>query len=135
MKTTIIIKGMDQVRHVIDLLTRLPLDGTKCVEIKDFKKKRSLDQNSLLHKWLTVIADETGNSLEAVKDEMKRKFLGVVMREFTYPNGKVAMLPSLRSTTELNTKEMTTFLNQIEALASEFGIILPHPEDLYWSIQ
>jgi hypothetical protein len=38
----------------------------------------------------------------------------------------------LRSTTDLKVGEFKDYLEQIDIFASEYGIVLPRPEDLYF---
>lgn len=106
------------------------------VEIKRFERSRSLAQNNLLHMWLAIIAKETGNTLDAVKTEAKRRILGVRLVEYTNHKTKeksiTAVIPSIN---ELTVKEMTVLLNGVEEIANELGIVLPFPEDLVWSIK
>lgn len=97
------------------------------VEIKRYRKKRTVSQNSLLHMWLSCIAQETGNTLEDTKYAYKVKFLPkkkliIFGNEIERPLG----------TSELDTKQMTDFMNLIEADAAGEGIVLPHPDDLHW---
>jgi uncharacterized membrane-anchored protein YitT (DUF2179 family) len=77
------------------------------IEIKDDKESRSVKQNRLYWEWVSVIGGELGYT----KDETH------VM---------------LRSTTKLKVKEFKDYLEQIDILMSEYGIILPRPEDLYY---
>lgn len=105
------------------------------IHVEPFERNRSLAQNRLFHKWIGVIGDETGNELEAVKSEMKRLFLGSNISGFRDPKtGTMQITASLRSTTELSVKEMSDFMNKVLAWSGEMGIILPCPEDLYWSV-
>lgn len=124
---TIIIRGQDQkdyAKHLIDALTLAPV---MCVEIKRLQSKRSLSQNALLHKWFGVIADETGDTPDGVKDDLKQMFLPKVERESRI-TGEVSMGP--KRTRDLTKEEMRDFMTRIEAWAATWGIALPHPENL-----
>lgn len=126
---------------MIDIILRSPeqkvwakgqidaLDLTKpwVLTLRRHTKKRSTSQNSLLHKWLDIIADETGNSPEDVKEAMKEEFLGMVEVDV---GGRPYMVR--KHTSSLTTEEMTTFLNQIYAFAAQdLDIRLPVPEDAH----
>lgn len=94
------------------------------ITVEPYRKKRSLNQNAYLHMILGVIANETGNSIEDVKEFYKYQYLG------TKPIlvGEIDCFVS-RSTTELSTKEMADFTEKIIAHAqTELGIILPAQE-------
>ena len=97
------------------------------VEIKRYRKKRTISQNSLLHKWLACISDETGNILEDTKNAYKEKFLPSKTVEIFGDTIEIRT-----GTHELNTKQMTDFMNLIEADAAGEGIVLPHPDDMHW---
>jgi len=113
-------------QSVLDLIGSLNLSKPWSVTVAAKKSKRSIDQNSLMWKWLTMIADETGNSANDVHEWCKNEFLPPV---FVTVNGKTHKCR--RSTTDLNTADMTLYLDRINAWAgSELGILLPHPDDL-----
>ncbi len=106
----------------------LDLTNPWVLTIKRHTKKRSISQNNLLHKWLDIIADETGNSPEDVKEAMKEQFLGMV-------EVSIGGMPYMvrKHTSALSTEEMTTFMNQIYVFAAEdLDIHLPVPEDLHF---
>jgi hypothetical protein len=44
----------------------------------------------------------------------------------------LSVIKELRSTTKLKVKEFKDYLEQIDILMSEYGIILSRPEDLYY---
>ena len=62
MKKTIILTGQEQVDLAIDILSNLILVPVHQLEIKPFKKDRSLAQNSIYWKWLTILGNEYGDS-------------------------------------------------------------------------
>lgn len=98
------------------------------VEIKKKTIRRTLPQNSLYWLYVTCIADETGNDKEAIHDELRRLFLPVHSGEL---GGRP--IEKLTSTTTLNTVQFTHYIDKIVAFAaSEIGIALPDPSDLYW---
>ena len=72
-----------------------------------------------------------GGELGYTKDEthviLRDKFLG-----YTETTTKLSVIKELRSTTKLKVKEFKDYLEQIDILMSEYGIILPRPEDLYY---
>ena len=87
---------------------------------------RTISQHRLYWLWVTCIEQETGNDKETLHEYFKQEFLGrqsvQIFNTEVYP---------LRSTTGLNTKEFTDYLNKIQVFASsELGIVLPNPIDL-----
>jgi hypothetical protein len=116
-------------QKVIDYVTRLPDGKQYTVEIKRKREKRTIDQNRLYWLWLSCIMDETGEHKDALHEFFKSYFLGVT-ENFVFDKYQV-VIPN--STTKLNTKEMTDYLERVQQFANvELGIVLPNPEDLYW---
>jgi len=149
MKT--IIRTESDRNRAVEIVSRLNLDKPQEVEIREWKKNRSAAQNSLLWKWLTVIAAELGESKEDVHERCKERFLVPILRrddpDFAAMIGSVNAVHAqgmkaealalkreivrLTSTTQMNVHQFTEYLNDIELDARNLGIILPHPEDLY----
>ena len=111
--------------HLMAAISRLRLDKPLEVIIQPHRKKRSLSQNAYLHMILGIIADETGNSLDDVKEAYRDMFLGKVPMQW---GGEERMVG--RSTTTLDTMEANVFIDKIRAhAATELGIVLPLPEE------
>lgn len=149
MKT--VIRTESDRNRAVEIVSRLNLDKPQEVEIREWKKNRSVAQNSLLWKWLTVIAAELGESKDEVHERYKEKLLVTILRrddpDFAAMIGSVNAVHAsgmkseamalkkeivrLTSTTQMNVHQFTEYLNDIELDARNLGIILPHPEDLY----
>ena len=97
------------------------------IEIKDDKESRSIKQNRLYWEWISVIGGELGYTKDETHAILRDKFLG-----YTETTTKLSVIKELRSTTKLKVKEFKDYLEQIDILMSEYGIILPRPEDLYY---
>ena len=97
------------------------------VDIKRYRKKRTHSQNKLYWLWINCIAQETGNKPEDIHDYLKDRFL---------PKREINVFGEIKqvsfSTTELNTKQFTDYLNAIDADVSTEGIRLLYPDDLHW---
>lgn len=95
------------------------LDGKEVTASMEKRRKvRSLDQNS--YYWKVVIgmlAEYCGDFPEAIHDACRMKFL-------TDHSGK---LPTIRSTTSLDTKEFSDYLENCIQLAAELGVVIPNP--------
>ena len=98
------------------------------VTIVRHKERRTVDQNRLLWFWINCISDETGQDKNDLHEYFKQKFLGFNTRTMF----GVQVYKSV-STSSLDTKQFTQYLEHIRAFAStELGIKLPNPEDQYW---
>jgi len=99
------------------------------VDISIKRDKRTLSQNSTYWLWITAIQQETGNDKNLLHEYFKQKFLGTENITVFDNNLNVTV-----STTRLDTKQMTDYLNRIQEFANtELGILLPNPDDLIWA--
>ena len=105
-----------------------PLDGSIRITMGKNKVKRSDSQNSLYWLWLTIIGDEIGYTKPEIHDALRAELL---MPE-TYRDLQGATHECLPSTSKMKLGEFAEYLNAIERWASAEGMILPHPEDVYY---
>ena len=111
------------VSYLMDHLTDI-VDPQE-ITISQYKKRRSLEQNSLYWCWLSFIREHTGTSKEALHIYYKSKFLPFHIEEV---NGEDVRI--YKSTTDLNVQEFTDYLSEIEDHARDFhNLILPTQED------
>ncbi len=120
----------------------LSADEPMQVDIKPFKRNRSVSQNALMWQWLTIIGGELGNTKDEQHRQCKELFLvPILMRDdpdvermgqMLEQTGDIGRLAAVLSTTHLTTAQFTAYLQDIEALAGELGITLPHPADHYY---
>jgi len=96
-------------------------DNNKNVELKEIRKKRTLNQNSYLHVLISLYCIEFGYNREEGKVHLKR--LCDFMRYDK--NGEVF----LKRSRDLNTKEMTIFIDWIRNHSSMEGCYLPTSEE------
>ena len=88
---------------------------------------RTLSQNALMWLWFACIERETGTDKLDVHDYYCRKFLP---RQICM-NGNIVSV--VGSTSKLNTIQMKTFMDKVQAdAATELGINLPLPVDQYY---
>ena len=101
------------------------------IDVSVKRKLRSNSQNKLYWVWLGLIAKE------ATRQDGEKKYTAddfhLAFRKM-FLNESVGVIVKIQSTTELDTKEFTKYLDRIqkwvwEHLSSEF--IFPLPEDLY----
>ena len=107
--------------HALDTIKALDIATVYEVTIKPYKRNRSLEQNSLMWKWYSIIADDLGYTTEEIHEEFMRKLLIPITMQT--PSGLVEVY----STKKLKVKEMTAYLEGIERTATEMGIALPRP--------
>jgi len=114
--------------EAIEEVQALDLSKPWKVEIGLYKRNRSLAANNLYWMWITGIGKKLGYSTDEMHVVLALKFLPHVIVEW---GGRKIELA--KSTSSLNVKEFTEYLNQIEIFAStELGLNLPHPEDIYY---
>jgi hypothetical protein len=128
-KQKFILRSEEIRRRASDLIREIPLDVVHEVVIRPYKSKRSLDQNALHWKRMDIIrlhiADSTGQvfSAEDVHEFFKKKFLPVRLIEIGGESVKVR-----RTTTQLNTKEFSEFMDNIDRYCIEhLQLWLPEP--------
>ena len=113
---------------LIRFIEKLNSDKTWIIEIKQYRKKRTPSQNRMYWMWINCIASETGNRPDDIHDYLKNRFLP--KRNITLYNGETRAVAM--STTDLNTKQFTDYLNAIDADVSTEGIRLLYPDDMHW---
>ena len=97
----------------------------KRVTIVITKEKRTLDQNKLYWLWLSCIAKETGNDKADLHEYFIYKYLNPELVQVFEK-----MIYKRLSTSTLDTKQFTGYLNKIQVFANtELAIELPNPED------
>lgn len=137
MKSLVITKQKGQQPKVSDICTQVALwlndatNGTYTLTFDKAKKPRTNDQNRLMWLWFGCIAKSWSEACgmaftsQQVHDAYCLKFLPTHT-----PAGIIA-----GSTRGLTTEQMSEFLNNIQAdAASDYGITLPNPEDVYFEI-
>lgn len=98
------------------------------VEVKRHKPELTDPQRNLYWLWIGVIASETGNDRDMIHKVLKAKFLGWDETEVL---GRV--IKREKSIKPLGKDEMSAYMTQVDAyMLNDFGIVLPHPEDLYY---
>lgn len=129
-----VIERRKEKRHIIESMivshfSEHPESEKAIIEIKDDKDSRSTKQNRLYWEWIgTVISPELGYTKDEAHMILRDKFLGYNV--VTTKKGETVR--ELRSTTKLKVGEFKDYLEQIDMLMSEYGIVLPRPEDLYY---
>lgn len=89
------------------------------VEFRPYVKHRNANQNALLWKLNTMIADETGHTPEEIHDYLKQKLLPPIVVDI---GGQMQEVPG--STAKLSTVDFAGYIEQVQAFAAGLGLIL-----------
>ena len=110
-----------------EYLCSLLRNGVYTVKIVRKTEPRTISQNALMWMWYKCMEEHTGTPKEDFHDYYKAKFLS---RDVAVGNKWYRVVGS---TTELNTLQMTSYLNKVPAdAATQFGIMLPLPADRHY---
>lgn len=131
----------EAVKSCVNAVLQCNIKKPMVVTIKEYKKNRSTSQNAVYWMWLEVISKDTGFTKDELHDRFRLQLFSeiddidpTVERTVKYKiDGKIqdVTLTEITSSTELNTKQFTEYLQKIEILASSIDIVLPRPEDYY----
>lgn len=102
---------------LVKRLTQLDPTQRWQVTARLYKSKRSIEQNSRLWSLYTELGQYIGHSPDEVHQLCGYKFL----RELKTVNGEAVEV--IKSTTKLNTKEMTDYQDAIERWSAEIGFV------------
>jgi len=93
----------------------------KKVELKIVRETRTLKQNAYLHVCITLFAIEFGYTIEESKTHLKRNchFMRYDKNGETY----------LKRTRDMNTEELTKFIEWLRNYSAEQGCIIPSAEE------
>lgn len=119
--------GVVSMDKSFDYLCSLLRNGVYTVRIVRKTEPRTIPQNALMWMWYKCIEEHTGTPKSDIHDYYKAKFLS---RQVAVGNRWVTVVGS---TTDLNTLQMTHYLESVKAdAATEFGITLPLPADRHY---
>jgi hypothetical protein len=100
------------------------------VELTEKRGKRTLKQNSYLHLLLSYFALQYGERMEYIKQEFFKRHVNADLFLREKEGNGIGRYYILRSSAELDTKEMTTAIDRFRDWASmEAGIYLPSPDE------
>ena len=127
-----IIRSETDKHRAIEHIKTMPLVPVQFVNIDDYKKNRTSAQNRTFHKWVTIIAEYTGYTLEEVKDKVVLSIWEPVQRVIkvkTEEGLREYTLIERRSTASLSTEEFTKLLDAVIIVAHTLKLQLPMPDD------
>lgn len=121
-------------RNAVEHINGLDPEKPWQIVVGPHASKRSLAQNRLYWKWVHAIQqhllDTAGRhySDKQIHAWLREKFLPTEVVEI-----KGEVKEARKSTADLNTKEMSKYLNDIDMYcAAELDLVLPHPQDLWY---
>ena len=128
-KLTRILKRDKPKADIIEGMTRSFFKNTRgdeaVISIKPHKMTRTGRQNNLYHAIVDQVRVETGNTKEAIKVHCQSEFLESRIEEVAKKQRVV-----LKSSKELNTKEMSVFIDEVISWAeNDIGLKLNLPDD------
>ena len=109
---------IDYLENIVEIafLGYINLKEKSIIEVKQVKKKRNLNQNSLYR----LLCEFVGSELEMSGDEVHEGFKEKHLRKKKIINGKAFEYTG--STTELNTVEFSQYMEKCNRTAIEFGV-------------
>ena len=117
---TFVIKDAVSRSKIAGAILKLDARAEWDITIKRHIRRRTLKQNSRLHLLFSLVASETGNDIEDVKDGYKALFLPPKIVDM----GSKLML-IYPHTSKMNTAQLNEFMTRVEVHAIEnFGIVL-----------
>lgn len=93
------------------------------------KKTRTLNQNSYVHLIIGVVAMETGNTIEYVKEHYFKRLVNPDLFVRSKVDRFIGRTEYLRSSAELSKEEMTQAIDKFRNWAATEGWYLPSPDD------
>jgi hypothetical protein len=127
-RQTVIIRDETTRKIVLGILAAVSLEKPLEVEWQTYRKRRSLNQNSLMWKWINELADrvsdDSGHTSQEIHEYFKAQFLSPRIIEI---GGKTI---EIRTTTTLNTAEMHDYMERIYQWSATQGYYLPLPEEM-----
>tara|TARA_R110001606_G_scaffold211957_1_gene359625 strand:+ start:150 stop:563 length:414 start_codon:yes stop_codon:yes gene_type:complete len=128
-KLTRILKRDKPKADIVEGMTRTFFKQTEgneaIISIEPNKMTRTGRQNNLYHAIVDQVRVETGNTKEAIKVHCESEFLESRIEEVAKKQRVV-----LKSSKELNTKEMSVFIDEVISWAeNDIGLKLNLPDD------
>ena len=112
------------------------------VDIKPFKRNRSVSQNALYFQHVTDIGNELGNTKDEQHKLLKEMYLVPIlvrdepdverMAQILEQTHDLNKLAAVLSTTHLNVQQFSEYITDVHGFAAELGIALRMPGDLYY---
>ena len=103
-------------------------DAGAVVELTD-KRRRTNPQNAYLHVAIGILAMETGNSMESIKQEVFKRKVNPDLFIVEKNDPILGHIQTLRSSRDLDKEEMSTAIDRYLKFCADNGVYIPSPED------
>lgn len=103
-------------------------DAGAVVELTD-KRRRTGSQNAYLHVALGILAMETGNSLESIKQEVFKRKVNPDLFIIEKDDPILGHIQTLRSSRDLDKEEMSKAIDRYLKFCADNGVYIPSPEE------
>ncbi len=142
----IIIRSQADAKRAQAIIQHAEIDAEHPIEVvvRPYVRTRSQEQNKCYWKWLAIISEETGQDVESLHFEMKRRYLAPILRrddpvfaervdavinfraigQHEAADCMRSHLVDMMSTSGLKVKQFMEYLNEIERFGAEYGIVL-----------
>jgi len=154
MKKRFVIYNEDEKKLAVAFIAALPIEPNHYIRIDEYRENRSLEQNALNWVWCTHIAEEYGETKDAVHFRHKKEILvpiferddeeyaemleavRAVYRKGMKTDAKLLerKIVKLTSTTNANVTQMAEFLTEIERTYIARGIVLPKRDQRQYDV-
>jgi hypothetical protein len=101
----------------------------KNLYISEIKPVRTNSQNAYYWCIIAYLVEQTGNDKNKLHDFFKNEFLQTDEKHAVKFGISYRYSYHYRSTTELNTKQFTDYIERICVFVADFGIGIPQPKD------
>jgi len=128
--------------RIAAFLDSVVADPAVQVEVKPYKKNRSVAQNALYFQHVTDIGNELGNTKDEQHKLLKEMYLVPIlvrdepdverMAQILEQTHDLKKLASVLSTTHLDVRQFSEYITDVQGFAAELGIALRMPEDLHY---
>lgn len=99
------------------------------VELTEKKQRRTNQQNAYLHTALSYFASEIGETMEYVKRNYFKVLCNKDLFVIDVEDKFLGKIKVLRSSSDLDTAEMTTAIERWRNWAASEGVYIPSPEE------
>jgi len=103
-------------------------DKRSLVELTD-ASRRSGQQNRYLHVCLGIIAVETGNSLEVVKQQIYKETVCPDIYVTIKDDPILGQVKIVKSSAKISREQMSESIDRLRKFAADHGIYIPSPDD------
>lgn len=103
-------------------------DKRPLVELTD-ASRRSGQQNRYLHVCLGIIAVETGNSLEVVKQQIYKETVCPDIYVTIKDDPILGQVKIVKSSAKISREQMSESIDRLRKFAADHGIYIPSPDD------